>query len=139
MKLGNEPVLLESPGHVGVLLIPARETPTQYKVSLRELPLWGGDAVDRYANSVISEVLSKVTQAQVLLGQHKPEQALEIVQELRAKHPKLSYLGFLESSCYLVMGQREKATATLSRSLEDFPKDEQAKALYRSIAGEKRP
>lgn len=135
IQVSDKPVLIERPGHLGVLVLPPAKATEDFKLTLRPLSEFGGQYVDTYLNQYLTKLLAKVTEVQKLLSQGKATQALETVKILRGEHPKVSYLMFLEASCHVVAGDSIKAKALLQRGLEEFPNESQARNLYRHLAG----
>lgn len=135
LTIDGDPVLLEKPGHVGVLVLPAGDTPAAVKVSLKPISQWGGEHAERYLNRMLSRLLTRITEVQRMLAQGKGESALAEVRTMRSEFPKVSYLSLLEVSCLVVLGRTTEAKALLAAALEEFPEEPEAQQLFRSLAG----
>lgn len=136
VEVGEEAVLLEAPGHVGLMLFPPSTDAQEIEVGLKSITNWSGKSMELFANFAVTEMLGEVHEVEILLGQRRGEEALYRVQELRSKYPRVSYLAFLEASCLVVLGDFETARGLLERALAEYPNNQEAQALYRSIAGE---
>lgn len=134
--LNNSPILIEAPGHVGMLLAPVNSTAGRTTVSLKPVSTWSGEAIQSYSNKVLSEILEEVQHVQVEMANKENAKALKMVQNLRARYPKISYLKILEASCYVLMGKSQEAEALLLSALEEFPTPRVIE-FYETLTGKK--
>lgn len=136
LELKDQPILLEAPGHIGLMIAPPLDKTAKYQVNLRPLEEWGGDYFSHLADKVISETLEKVIQAQALLGRGKAQEALEQIKEVQKTYPQATYLKFIEASCLVVLGKKEEARGILELALKNFPDNEEGRKLYISLGGQ---
>ena len=132
----DEPVLVEAPGYVGVVILPPGSAPVEMDLQLRQIPNWASEASKTYASKRLTEILQDVSEIQSQLFVGKFDQALENVRDLKKNYPDISYLNFLEASTLTLMNRRGEAIPLLRKGLVEHPDFEPAKNLLRSIASE---
>ena len=137
IQLDGGSVLIESPGHIGMALIPVKSTGREIQINLKQTDAWSGEAVDRKVDARLNELASGITEIQVLLAHSESSRALEKLDVLQAKNPGAKWLQFLRASCWVVAGDFSRAQAALEAALKDFPTDPAAKALYEAIRSRK--
>lgn len=64
----DQPVLIEAPGHIGVLLVPVGDKAAKSKVALKPIENWGGDRYMSRINRVLSDTLYEINEIQTLLA-----------------------------------------------------------------------
>ena len=57
-------VLVESPGHIGMLIVPGGESTGKVKISLKTFDKWSGPYLEAKTNKALSEVLQRVHEVQ---------------------------------------------------------------------------
>lgn len=135
-EAGNS-VLIQRPGHVGVLVVPLGPTTTrEVIVNLKPSQEWGGKDYQKAMNVTLNQIMSELTEIQLLLSRSQAKEALERVETLQKKYPDMTHLGFIKASCLMLLGETEQAKAVLEISLRDFPDDHAAQDLYQSLTGE---
>ncbi len=132
----TEPVLIESPGRVGVLVMPYNKSAAKIDLTLRPISNWSGDAAKIQVGNLLSEIVSELIVVQQDLNQGRPQSALDKVRALRKQFPSVGYLKFAEANCLVVLGQNSEAISVLNEALVEDPDNENARSLYRNIAGE---
>lgn len=135
IPLPAQPINIESPGHIGLLVIPVTPAKGEVEISLKPVEEFGGSQFNRAVNSRLNEILSKVVDAQKLLASGKAREALGIIENLQEKNSELTYLNFLKASCLVVLGERSRAREALDAALASFPDNEAGKALLNQIDG----
>ena len=133
----DEPVFIEAPGYVGVVVLPVGSAPAEVELELRQVSDWASEASKGYASKRLTEILEEVSQVQGQLFVGKYGEALNKVRELRKSYPDIAYLGFLEASTLTLLNRREEAIPLLRQGLLQQPNYEPARNLLRSIASEK--
>jgi predicted Zn-dependent protease len=134
----DQPVFIESPGRVSVLILPPNENKQKIDLKLKKISEFGGREFEQYADSVLNEIMNDVYQVQVRLGAKQYDIALTKVKELRGKHPFLSFLMLLEASCHLGNGNRESAIAVLREALSKNPSHREASDLLLRLTSDGR-
>lgn len=137
MASDDQPVFIESPGYVSLLIVPGNESPGRLKIALKP----SGDTVaddrtvgDRHPK-VLDMLLFKIGEVQSLLATGHAKAALAMAEELAAAHPKLAALQFLKASCFVASGDAVHAKATLENALLAFPNHKPGRELYEALYG----
>ena len=134
VSLDKGPVLIESPGHLGVLVVPIKDKDQSVNVRLKKLNKENfGDQFQAIYNQEMTQILGEVYKVQKLIHENKKQDALVQVQRLKDKFPGLTYLSFLEASVYLVMGDKGKTKQLLEVALTNYPDNQEAMDLYISL------
>ena len=132
----DKPLLIQSPGHVSLMILPASEQVSQkIRVALKPITEWNSEAQQSKNDRVLSELVLGVNSAQLLLSTQHSKEALAKIEELRGKYPKITSLKFLEASCLFVLGERVKAKVLLEGALQEFPDNKEGQELYQILAG----
>jgi predicted Zn-dependent protease len=135
VTVGNTPLLLESPGHVDVLVVPiSGSSDKQIDVSLKATSSSGDPTLSPEFDSSVNQLISDINEAQILLLRSQGAEALARVEELQSRYPRVSYLRFLKASCLLVTGANDRAKAALESALHDFPNNAAGLALYQQLS-----
>ncbi|GEM_PF-4759751 len=134
ITVSDQAVLVESPGRVGVVVLPVKQNPDQVEIELRPISNWAGDATKEMANQMLSELMQEMTKVQVDLSQGNASSALSRVRDLRGKYPNVSFLKLTEASCLVVMGQNNEAKNLLEQILVESPANAEAKTLLQTIS-----
>jgi predicted Zn-dependent protease len=135
VPVSTEPVLIESPGYVGLLVVPESKAATDIKVTLKAAEQWESKTSDRKLNQKLNQLVSRVNEVQVLISSNKAKEALHKLEGLQASYPEITYLNFLKASCYVLLGETSRAKVALETAMRDFPENEDGKALYQTISG----
>jgi tetratricopeptide (TPR) repeat protein len=133
--------LVESPGHIGVLVVPLGKN-VEANLRLKEISLDQlSPSMRKKQNIVISKILKDVIMAQNLLQGRKAFEALALVDKLITENGDLVYLNFLKASCHILLGQKEMARNSLDQALKIYPDFKDAVDLYGLVLspGEKNP
>lgn len=130
----KEPVYVEAPGHIGVIVLPAGETPAKVDLSLRQMSGWASEGSKQYASKRINDVLKDITHAQSYMYIGENERALTEIRKLKATYPDITYLSFLEASALTLLNRKAEAKLMLERGLASNPDDENAKALLKTLS-----
>lgn len=134
--INNGPVFLESPGYIGVLVVPVSPNPKSTHINLRPYNTWSGESFESLIDEKLTEAMDLVTKVQSLMISQKWELALAEVQSGQKKFPYLTYLKFLEASCYSMMGRAQEAQISLKDALGRNPSSVEGRKLYRSLTGQ---
>ena len=132
----DEPVFVEAPGYVGVVVLPPGSAPVEMDLQLRQSSDWASGASKSYASKRITDTLQEVAEVQRHLFTGKYDDALKKVRDLKKNYPEIAYLNFLEASTLTLMNRRGEAIPLLRKGLAEHPEFEPAKNLLRSIASE---
>ena len=132
----DEPIFVEAPGYVGVVILPPGSAPVEMDLQLRQSSDWASGASKSYASKRITEILQDVSEVQGHLFSGKYDDALKKVRDLKKNYPEIAYLNFLEASTLTLMNRRGEAIPLLRKGLAEHPEFEPAKNLLRSIASE---
>lgn len=146
VKAGNavdydkNPLLVESNGHVSVLVIPLRSEDQIVNVNLKKISKsdFHHDIQITYDHDM-TYILSEIYKIQKLVQQNKAQEALNQLSLLKGKYTTLSYLSFLEASIYYVLGDKDKTEEILARALKKYPDNDEAQELYNSLKNDRVP
>jgi predicted Zn-dependent protease len=138
LLLSSEPALFESPGHVGVLIIPMSSRAVAVP-KLKPIEDWSSETFDHTLNAKLNLMVGEITKIQSLLATKKQKEALERIEALQKQFPKVSYLQFLRASTLYMGGEKEKARIAIERGLKDFPDNQDAWLFYKALGGEMVP
>lgn len=134
----KDPVFLHAKGKKSAIVFPASSNTAKFNVNLPDVNEETiGHFADRKVNKQLNKLVEEISKVQILLSKKQFKQALESIKLIKKDYPRLSYLHFLEASCYLMLGQRGVAKDLLRQGLEDFPENEDAKKLYLSLLTDK--
>lgn len=131
----TEPTFIESPGHIGVLVIPGGGRPADVNVRLRPISTWAGDALDEKSDKILSDVVERVIEVQHTLARKDSRSGLVQINSLLRDYPRLAYLQFLRASCLLLTGDKPGAISALEIALKRFPGHSAGNNLYRTLVG----
>lgn len=126
---------IEAAGHVGLLVVPINAGGGQAEVALRPIDDWGGSRLDEKSNGQLDELVSAINEVQRLLSERRATEALQAVEGLQRKYPKVSYVNFIKASCLVVLNQKDRALEALGLALADFPTNPGGRLMYRALAG----
>ena len=135
IPFSNTPVFVESPGNVGLLVVPAQASSGSIDVRLRRADSWRGSDFNREVNQRLNNVLDRIFAIQKSLGARQGQEALRQIESLQAQYPELSYLDFLKASAFVLTGERERARSAVESALASFPDNASGRALLRSLGG----
>jgi hypothetical protein len=133
VEIDGDAALVEQPGHVSLLILPATEAGANYKINLRPYQDWSGEFLASKTNSQIGKILSEVSSIQVQLSKGQTKLALENIRILQQKNPGVTYLKFYEATCHYLLSNTSEAIAALKIALKDFPNDAQGKELLTTL------
>ena len=121
----EKPVLIESPGKIGVLILPPRGAVANTKLALKSTDQWAGPFVQSRIDKSLNELVGYMNEIQILITQRKLAEAQLAIQFMKKRYPKVDHLKFLEASYLAVAGDRLKAATLLADLLAIYP-DNQA-------------
>ena len=121
LTLKDKPILVEAPGHVGVILIPVNHSESNIDVNLRPMKSWASDASQEIALQITSKILIDINGVFEQLKSGQTQSAFSRVQQLRKAYPSLVYLKYLEASCLMVLGQTEAAKKLMAEAEQELP------------------
>ncbi|MEO5668314.1 MAG: hypothetical protein ABIR96_09665, partial [Bdellovibrionota bacterium] len=111
IPMPSEPVQVEAPGHVSVLVVPLKSASGVTEIQMRRLETWSGSEMGRELNQRLNKVTGRVVEIQRALAKRSGRDALRMIEELESSYPELTYLNFLKASSYVLNGERDKARA----------------------------
>lgn len=119
------------PGKLPVVLISVPPDGGNLKLNLpdAEPPKSFGSVARTYKDVDLNAVTSSLVEVQQMLLNRQTDEALARIQSIRESYPGLTYIKFLEASCYLLKGDNPKALALTESGLQDFPNDVNGKSL----------
>jgi hypothetical protein len=130
----NENLLIRSPGHISVLLVPIKDENQSIKIDLKTLEEAKLNSLVGYSlDEQLSEVLTSINEIQQLINEDKGNESLALINELQKKYPELGYLEMLKASSYVVLGEQDRAKELLKISIKKYPGNIQAQKFYESI------
>ena len=135
VELGSEALLVEKPGHVSLLAVPANSERGEATVSLKPIKEFGGPELDKYVDAYVTELMTKVNLVQESIARSQFDNAFQKTKALQVEYPNLMYLKFLEASCLTLMGQKAEAQRVLNRALEVHPNNPEGQRLNRYLSG----
>jgi hypothetical protein len=133
LSLGREPVKIEAPGQVGVLIVPLPEDAGVSDLKLRRISQWTGPEIEKDLDQRLNRIMGRVIEAQRALSRRSGRESLSIIEELENQNSGLTYLNFLKASSYMLLGDREGARRAVEAGLESFPDDRAGRELLRSL------
>jgi len=139
LDVGEDPVLLESPGHVGVLVVPIAIPQRDLKVSLKSLHEFGGAPLAQSTNAALIVILDRIYEVQRLLAQGKHDEAIQQADALVTANPGLAPLRLLKASCLMTRNDQQGARALVASVLSEFPGHRAALDLERVIGNPRPP
>ena len=139
--LPSAPVLIESPGHVGLLIMPPAPDTSEgkIKITLRPAKSWEGQAYEKQTSQSVNEVVFAISDIQSLIAEHRATEALSKLDDLQGRYPRAGALKFLRASCLLVLGQQERARGELEAAVREFPDYPSGQALLQVLGGGRLP
>ena len=137
IHLKNSPLLIESPGYVGLLIVPSMPFAAKTEIKLKEISDETISRKIRRENSLkMNKVLMKITEIQKAIAENKIELSLDMTKSLRQEFPDITYLKFIEASCHILLNNRDTAKTLMEDALTDFPDDKNATDMYISLLNE---
>lgn len=134
-EIPSEPVKIEAPGMVSLLVVPLDSNTSNVDIKMRKLEGWSGPDMGRQVNIRLNQILEKVVEAQKALGSKRGREALSIIESIQKDSPELTFLNFLKASAHVLNGDRSAAIASLEVALATFPDNASGKALLKSLKG----
>ncbi|MEI7441696.1 MAG: hypothetical protein WCK43_08740 [bacterium] len=131
----NSPILLESPGYIGMLIVPLKDAAAQLEPTLKPVDGWSGEVFEKIVNSKLNEIVQETNAIQILLSSGKGKEAFEKVDLLQKKYPQVTYLNFYRASALYVLGEKENVKNALKVALKDFPDQIEVRNFYKSLGG----
>ncbi len=136
VDVGGEPMYLESPGYVGMILVPINGSASKIRPSSRRISEWTSEQVQADLDQKLSSLVEETNRVQVLMSKRQSKEALSSVSSLQLRYPKVAYLNFLKASALYLDGDRAQARAVLEQALLAYPNHAQARELYMSLGGD---
>jgi hypothetical protein len=135
IPMPSDPVQIESPGQVSMLVVPLAPRAGVSEIKMRKTEGWAGTEFNREVNLRLNRTVERVVEAQRALANRQGREALRIVEDLQNSYPELTYLDFLKASAYVLLGDREKARAAVESGLAAFPDNAAGRRLAASLSG----
>ncbi len=133
----GQPILLEAPGKVSVLVLPTQDLSSEVTVTMSAVQEMDIKTQSINAEPVLNDILPKIIEIQTLLANKQPQKAMEKSKSLRQTYPLISYLKVIEGSCLVMLGKLDAAKVLLKSALEDNPGNETARILLSKLEGVK--
>jgi predicted Zn-dependent protease len=133
----NSYTLIESPGHLSVMLPPSTDLPNQVKVSLKPLDGWGEEVVGKQVDRRVAEVFFQLNEIQSLLAREDATEALARVRFLEQRYPQLVSLKYLKITALLAVNRRDEAKQVLATFRKEFSESEAGNKLLELMIKEK--
>lgn len=115
----NSYTLIESPGHLSILVPPASNLPDQVKVSLKPVEGWGEEVVSKRVDKQVAEVFFQINEIQSLIAKKDGSTALAKIRFLEERSPHLFSLKYLKITALLALNRKDEARQVFL----DFKKD----------------
>lgn len=131
----GEAVLVEAPGRVSVVVVPAHPNAGTYDVSLREVGRWRGADLQGQADNILGPLVKTLNELQIKLAGRKWEEALKDVDALMQKYPGVHYLKFYRATCLILLNRNEDAKGVLEDVLRYFPDNKDGRDLLIKLGG----
>lgn len=129
-SVATDPVLIESPNYVAVLIPPVVEPTSKVKVTLRPVDHWGDDLLQYKTEIMLNELFLGLGEVQKHFGEKKFDSALAKSTEMQSKFPRVGYLKFLKARCLMLTGNYDQAKKLLEVAVAQFPENLEGKELY---------
>jgi tetratricopeptide (TPR) repeat protein len=129
------PLYIQKPGYLGVFIVPTNAQSEKISVALEPFDVWGSEWGQRHADRSLQEVLIETARVQHLFASNNPQAALDRIDALEAKYPKIHALKFLKASCLLLLGEKERAKFVLEEALRAWPNNRAGLDLFKSLTG----
>lgn len=130
----DQPILVEANGRVPIFVYPVASKNKNLNINLPKLDETKLNKVhfDKI-NRELDSILPEVQQVQVMLLKRDYINALSKIRDLRAKHPKVAFLSFIEGSTYMILNRKSEAIKALNEGLQIYPDSAEAKELYKQL------
>lgn len=135
----GDPVLIEAPGKLGLIVLPIDGDTRKVKANLKPFTAFGDSVLQTEANALVSRVLPEVVEVQRLLARRQSEAALTRATELVGRYPGIVYLKLLKVSCLIVNDRSEEARELLDEALAALPNDGLTTELVKVLATKETP
>lgn len=136
IKVNEDPILVEAPGYISVLVIPAAAPPQKMNLDLRTIEKWGGAALEKQSANVTNLIVNLVIETQILIATRQEKMALTKLEIAQKDFPNITAFKYLKANCYLLMNDQRQARTILQEALRGDPDNKIASDLYRSLGGE---
>lgn len=132
----NDPQLIQLDDRIPVILVPVKSGINEVKVDPPTIKDATQHLVQGEISKNIAEIIQGIEEAKSLLRRKEYDAALNRVQQIQAKYPKVAFLEFVKASIYLVQGRKADARTAASIGLKSHPDFEDAKKFLQSIGAE---
>ena len=139
IEVHETPLLVESTGHIAALILPVTPHSQTAKLHLKDWEQQGGEAYESKTSQIIDLILPKINQIQEWMVAKKTTEALNLIDELITKFPKVVQLKLIKASCLTVMGDRQKAKILLESALQMDPTNKSAQELLKFLSAKEKP
>ena len=126
----------ESPGKIGLLIIPHESKNEMLEVNLRDDHSWQSESMKKKNGENIDLLLAQIQQVQWEISQGKAAVGLAIVEELIVKYSFVNHLHFLKAGCLLLLKEKTQARTVLISALRKDPNNEYGKKLFKNVFGD---
>ncbi len=93
-------MLIEAPGHVGLLLIPEGASPRRTEIQLKPIETWGGETLSNRSTRTLNEILFATNDVYRLLQAKQGREAMARVDLLQRMYPKLAFFEPAQSELF---------------------------------------
>jgi hypothetical protein len=129
------PLYIQKPGYLGIFVVPTNSQSEKIDVALQPFDVWASEWGQHYADRSLQDVLLETARVQQLFAANNPQAALDRIETLQAKYPKIHTLKFLKASCLILLGEKERAKVVLEDALRAWPNNRAGLDLFRSLTG----
>ncbi len=133
INLGSGAVLLESPGHMSMLIVPTGGESGIIKTKFQEASI--GEDSQRLNVSDLQIILSEINNVQKLMSEQKAKEAFSKIETLQRKYPNVGYLNFYRAGSLYVLGDKDRAKSALEDALGDSMDTDEIRDFYLLLGG----
>lgn len=129
----DQPLLVQAPGKISVLVLPAVKNSEAFELSLPNVQ--APSASNATPESDNTKLVKGIFEVQKHLASRQHDIALNKAIMLEAKFPSVYMVKYLTVSCLLSLSKTEEAKNILRQILKEYPDDRDAKTMLAEIGG----
>lgn len=133
----DEPVLVEAPARVSVLVVPLAQSPDELKINLRSVDDPAGPSRQSEMDRHDDELVLATLDIQRLATERRLPEAQQRLRSLQEKFPQLVSLGVLDVNLALLQGQTGRAREAIKVLNTRFPDDKRVRQLASYLESQK--
>lgn len=135
----KEPTLIESPGYVSTLIVPIGAQTNDLRVAMKPTHMINAFARagknEASADRILSQIMPMLNEAQMSIAMGQRDAALEKMDAILVKYPKLHYVRFMKASVLALLKRNTEALSELELALSAFPENDRGQRFYESLTG----